>query len=159
MARTLSNACFFIVFSSATFLHWCLFFTWSAHIGERPNHKVISVWTEQGLPGQSPPCGVTQGCGIFEARSLLSSHQVVTDPLMILAAMFWTHYQVLDNFDSILSRISWMTWSQKFVLMLWLSIVYFVYSNMTKLRLKYSRLNFGKFGLPQSLIKGSRIII
>ena len=103
----------FIVFSSATFLHWCLFFTWSAHIGERPNHKVISVWTQQGLPGQSPPCGVTQGCGIFEARSLLSSHQVVTDPLMILAAMLWTHYQVLDNFDSILSRISWMTWSQK----------------------------------------------
>ena len=65
---------FFIVFSSATFLHLCLFFTWSAHIGERPNHKVISVWTQQGLPGQSPPCGVTQGCGIFEARSLLSSH-------------------------------------------------------------------------------------
>ena len=77
---------FFIVFSSATFLHWCLFFTWSAHIGERPNHKVISVWTQQGFPGQSPPCGVTQGCGIFEARSLLLSHQVVIDPHMILAA-------------------------------------------------------------------------
>ena len=138
-------------------------------IGERPNHKVIGVWTQQGLPGsafikpdqldagnkdqiritllptishlqllnfvscgracpshmtqnlvtvgaklwtaecflfdpwsmdqadliwypgQSPPCGVTQGCGIFEARSLLSSHQVVIDPHMILAAMLWTH--------------------------------------------------------------------
>ena len=43
----------FIVFSSATFLHWCLFFTWSVHIGERPNHKVISVWTQQVLPGQA----------------------------------------------------------------------------------------------------------
>ena len=69
---------FFIVFSSAIFL-------------ERPNHKVISVWTQQGLSGQSPICGVTKGCWIFEARSLLSSYQVVIDPHMILAAMLWTN--------------------------------------------------------------------
>ena len=62
---------FFTVFSSATLLHWCPFFTWSTHIGEMPNHKVLRVWTQQALPGQSPPYGATQGCGIFEAMSLL----------------------------------------------------------------------------------------
>ena len=66
------NKCMdFAVFSSATFLHRYMFFTWSTHIGEMSNHKVIRVWTQQGLPGQSPPCGVTQECAIFEARSLL----------------------------------------------------------------------------------------
>ena len=31
----------FIVFSSATFLHWCLFFAWSKHIGEGPTTKSL----------------------------------------------------------------------------------------------------------------------
>ena len=97
----------FIVFSSAFFLHWCLFFTvtWSAHIGERPNHKIISVWTQQGLPGQSPPCGVTQGCGIFEVRSLLSSHRGCNWPSYDLSSnvmntlsigKFW--FNIIKNF-------------------------------------------------------------
>ena len=45
---------FFIVFSSATFLHWCLFLTWSTLIGERPNHKVISVWNPAEPPWSKP---------------------------------------------------------------------------------------------------------
>ena len=71
-----------------------MFFAWSKHTGERPNHKVISVWTWQGFPSQIPPCGVARECGIFEARNLLSSHyahQIVIDPHMILAAISWTH--------------------------------------------------------------------
>ena len=138
----------FIVFSSATFLHWCMFFSWSAHIGERPNHKVISVWTQQGLPGQSPPCGVTQGCGIFEARSLFSSQQVVIDPHMILAALLWTH-QVLENLDSRISKISWKLWVRNCVLMLWLSIVYF----------KIFKIKFRKIWFTPVINQGGRIFI
>ena len=31
----------FIVFSSAIFLHWCLFFAWSKHIGKGPTTKSL----------------------------------------------------------------------------------------------------------------------
>ena len=71
------NKCMvYTVFSSATLLQYKLFYTWTTHIGKMANRNVIRVWTQQGLPGQSPPCGVTQGYDIFEARTMLYSHQV-----------------------------------------------------------------------------------